>query len=175
MITLKGIHATIAYHAKNINKNGFIVPQENSGKAGSGLYFWNYESNRKNALELSKQWWDFALNKANIYDRKQDCSLVQFDCEIHIPEEELLDFVGDIALYEAFLDAYPIGLYDEATYGAKLDDFINVLERISDQQFSVCRMNLSVPNLRKVPFANAFPAFIIKKPIDIFIKECLNS
>lgn len=52
----------------------YCAPKENYSKAGSGLYFWNYESNHMAALELSKQWWDFALNKANLYDKSQDCS-----------------------------------------------------------------------------------------------------
>jgi hypothetical protein len=64
-------------------------------------------------------------------------------------------------LHEAFIEAYPLG-EKEQYYGAKLDLFIKMLEKQLNHIYEIVRLNLSVPELRKVPFANSFPAFVLK-------------
>lgn len=173
---LKGIHGTTKYHADNIEKNGFIIPVTGSGKGGRGLYFWNYDLDKRTALILAHKWWEFACNKKKpIYDLTKDCSLVSFDVRVNIESEKILDFVQNHEIKEKFTLAYPIDLDDdEFSYGAKLDLFIDKLEKASGLKFDVVKLGLSVPNLKNVPFANSFPALVIKNQINVILNEVIR-
>jgi hypothetical protein len=174
-LILKGTHGTTSYHAENIKENGFTVqaPNDDStvGKAGYGVYFWNYINTNTNAVKLSEAWWSFSCKK-NMYDKTKDCSLNIFDVEVEVEENYLLDFVRNIELHEAFIDAYPIG-ENEQFYGAKLDLFIKLLEQKLNHIFEIVRLNLSVPELRKVAFANSFPAFVLKTQKNVIINNII--
>ena len=172
-LILKGTHGTTSYHAENIKANGFQVPSSDGvvGKAGYGVYFWNYINTNTNAVELSRAWWAFSCKK-KMYDETKDCSLNIFDVEVEIEEDNLLDFVKNIELHEAFIEAYPIG-ENEQYYGAKLDLFIKILEQKLNHIFEIIRLNLSVPELRKVAFANSFPAFVLKTQKNVIINNII--
>lgn len=168
-VTLKGTHGTAAYHAENIIKNGFIVPTSGEGKAGFGLYFWFYIDQNSHAIKLSTYWWSFAKS-IGFYDKDLDCSLKVFDVEIDIPEDNILDFVTNFEIYEKFLNLYPDG-DPEKEYGAKLDLFIRKIEEKFGKKFDLVKVNLSVPRLRNVAFANSYPALILKTQKNVRIKQ----
>lgn len=172
-LILKGTHGTTSYHAENIKENGFKVlnSSEDVGKAGYGVYFWNYININTNAVKLSRAWWEFSCKKKK-YDETKDCSLNIFDVEVEIEEVYLLDFVTNIEIHEAFIEAYPIG-ENEQYYGAKLDLFIKMLEEKLNHIFEIIRLNLSVPELRKVAFANSFPAFVLKTQKNVIINNII--
>lgn len=168
-ITLHGYHGTAKYHAENINSNGFIVPGGNPGKAGYGTYFWEYISYKKQAYHLSYKWWEFSVLK-NLYNKAKDCSCVIYDVSISLNEQFILNF-HDINILEAFWKANPNGEHNEATYGAKLNDFIQKLEKKLNIKYEVVRIDLSMPHYTNVAFANAFPALILKVQKDVNINS----
>lgn len=169
---LKGTHGTAIYHAENIEKKGFLVSDEIVGKAGYGVYFWNYVSTNTNALKLSEAWWDFCVRK-NIYDVKKNCGLTIFDVEIEIDESNLLDMITHYEIHEAFMELNPMG-EREQYYGAQLDLFIKVLEKKLGKTFEIVRLNLSVPDLRNVAFANSFPAIVLKVQKNVIINNVIK-
>jgi hypothetical protein len=171
-LTLKGIHGTAFYHAENIKKNGFIVPIEGEGKAGCGVYFWNYITVNNNATSLASAWWAFCC-KQNMYDKEQDIKLVMFDVSIDIEPQNLLDISTNLEIHEAFLQAFPMG-ENESAYGAKLDLFITRLEQRLGCIYEIVRLNLSVPYLKKVPFSNSFPALVLKKQKNVIINAVIG-
>ena len=172
-LLLKGTHGTTSYHAENIKEHGFKVLNsgDDVGKAGYGVYFWNYINTNTNALKLSEAWWEFARKK-KFYDESKDCTLNIFDVEVEVEETFLLDFVTHPELHEAFIEAYPLG-ENEQYYGAKLDLFIKMLEKQLNHIYEIVRLNLSVPELRKVPFANSFPAFVLKTQKNVIINKVI--
>lgn len=171
-VTLNGTHGTALYHAENIVENGFLVPDLGEGKAGVGLYFWFYINQNKHAVKLSKHWWEFAKSK-DIYDKKLDCSLRIFDVEIDVSDDNILDFVENFEIYEKFLHTYADG-EPEKEYGAKLDLFIRTLEGKLGIKFDLVKINLSVPRLKNVAFANSYPALILKAQRNIRIKKLIK-
>jgi hypothetical protein len=171
-LTLKGIHGTAFYHAENIKKNGFVVPIDGAGKAGCGVYFWNYISTNSNAITLATAWWEFCCAKKT-YDLKEKTDLVMFDVSIDVEDESLLDMSSNLEIHEAFLQSFPFG-EEEAAYGAKLDLFIKKLEQQLGCIYEIVRLNLSVPYLRKVPFANSFPALVLKKQKNVIISTVIE-
>lgn len=173
-LTLKGVHGTAFYHAEGIKKDGFIVPVVDSEgkKAGCGVYFWNYIKANDNAISLSTFWWQFCRNNGT-YDQAKDTTLVMFDVSIDVEPQNLLDMSSDLEIHEAFLQSFPIG-EKEATYGAKLDLFINKLEQQLGCIYEIVRLNLSVPHLRNVPFSNSFPALVLKKQKNVIINAVIE-
>lgn len=171
-ITLNGTHGTTCYHADNILENGFVVSKSGEGKAGFGIYFWFYVNQNNHAIKLSRHWWSFAKSKG-LYESNLDCNLKVFDVEIDIPSNNILDFVTNFDLYEKFLNLYPDGEPEKA-YGAKLDLFINVLEKNMGRSFELVKVNLSVPNLRNIAFANSYPALILKAQKQVRIKKVMT-
>lgn len=172
-ITFKGIHGTTKYHFDSINQNGFtILPNAKVGKAGKGLYFWHYENDRTSAIYCAQKWYDFAL-KHSMYDSNKDCKIVKIDVAIEIEKDKVLNFNAE--LKACFYEAFPIGSYDESSYGAKLDIFLQDLEETLDTKFDLITIDLSVPGLgRNVAFSNGYPAIVVKSNIEIKIKECIN-
>ena len=168
--TLKGIHGTTKYHAESILVNGFKVdPDGKVGKAGRGVYFWHYLHDRSTAVYCANAWTNFA-KKQGSYDQEKDCTLVNIEVEVLTNVDSILNFEGQVQ--ESFNKAFPIGSYDESSYGAKLDVFIEELESNLSCKFNLVKINLSVPNLgRNVAFANSFPAIIIKDDVDINILD----
>ena len=76
---------------------------------------------------------------------------------------------------ESFYTAFPIGEYKERSYGAKLDLFIEELEKNLNFQFNLLKISLSVPNLgQNVAFSNSFLAIIVKNEVDIKIIEYIE-
>lgn len=171
--TLKGIHGTTKYHAANISVNGFALsPTGKVGKAGKGIYFWYYAQDRTTAIHCAETWSSFALAKG-FYDEGKDCKIVKFDVHIESDEEKVLDF--DAQMRESFYTAFPIGEYKERSYGAKLDLFIEELEKNLNFQFNLLKISLSVPNLgQNVAFSNSFLAIIVKNEVDIKIIEYIE-
>lgn len=171
-VILKGTHGTTLYHKNNILAHGFKVPDKGEGKAGRGIYFWYYINDNSHAFKLSQYWWEYAFKK-EIYDISQDCSFRVLDVEIKIEEENILDFAENFEIYEKFLNTYPDG-EPEKEYGAKLDLFIKVFEKNLGKIFELVKVNLSVPNLRNIAFANSYPALILKVQKDITIKQIIE-
>ena len=95
-----------------------------------------------------------------------------FDVEIDISENNILDFVENFEIYENFLNSYPDG-DPEKEYGAKLDLFITILEKKIGSSFELVKVNLSVPKLRNVAFANSYPALILKAQKQVKIKKVM--
>ncbi len=170
---LKGTHGTTVYHAENIEKNGFLVSGEVVGKAGYGVYFWNYVSTNTNALRLSEAWWDFCVRK-KIYDLTENCNLAIFDVEIAVDEFKILDMITNYEIHEAFMELYPMG-EKEQYYGAKLDIFIKLLEERLGRIFEIVKLNLSVPELRNVAFSNSFPALVLKVQKNVIINNVIKN
>lgn len=56
-------------------------------------------------------------------------------------------------------------------YGAKLDLFIRKIEEQFGKKFDLVKVNLSVPRLRNVAFANSYPALILKTQKNVRIKQ----
>lgn len=108
-----------------------------------------------------------------MYDVSKNCEIVKIDVTIETDEEKVLDFNMDVR--ESFDEAFPIGLYNESSYGAMLDVFLQDLEENSNVSFDLITVDLSVPGLgRNVAFSNGHPALIVKNDIDIKIIECIN-
>ena len=170
---LKGTHGTTVYHAENIEKNGFLVSGEVVGKAGYGVYFWNYVSTNTNALRLSEAWWDFCVRK-KIYDLTENCNLAIFFFFFAVDESKILDMITNYEIHEAFMELYPMG-EKEQYYGAKLDIFIKLLEERLGRIFEIVKLNLSVPELRNVAFSNSFPALVLKVQKNVIINNVIKN
>jgi len=170
-ITLKGIHGTTTYHANNILVNGFDISCGKVGKAGKGIYFWHYINNKNIAMHCAEVWCDFSLQKG-YYDKNKDCRIVKINVHIDSEKDKILDFNDEIR--ESFLEAFPLGEYNESTYGAKIDMFIQELEDTLMCRFHLLKVSLSVPNVgRNAPLSNSFPAIIVKDEVEIKILECI--
>lgn len=169
----KGIHGTTKYHYESISDKGFtIFPNAKVGKAGKGIYFWHYKTNRTSAVYCAQKWCDFAL-KQKMYDVSKNCEIVKIDVTIETDEKKVLDF--NMEVRESFDEAFPIGLYNESSYGAMLDVFLQDLEENSNVSYDLITVDLSVPGLgRNVAFSNGHPALIVKNDINIKIIECIN-
>lgn len=171
-MTFNGLHATTKYHAENIKQKGFDVSVTSSGKAGSGVYFWEYVEAKSNAQYLARQWWKASMS-FDSYDRTQCCNYSEIDVSITVDKNNILDCYSNLQILEAFWETYPNGEDKEITYGAKFDCFIQMLEQELNISYSLIKIGLSVPKLRDIAFGNSFPALVLKKQINVVI-NCIT-
>lgn len=89
-MALNGSHGTCVSCAESIATSGFKGSTEN-GRAGRGVYFWSYVTNRDIAKKLAVGWHQCA-NRAGAYSRYSNKSCAVLWAEIPVSKDAYMDF-----------------------------------------------------------------------------------
>lgn len=93
MSAFNGTHGTSASRASNIMFNGFQPTL--TGRAGKGVYFWNYYSHPHNAKQLAIAWHE-AQHRRNTYkgETSPNCAVIYGSYDVD--DSDVLDCTGAV-------------------------------------------------------------------------------
>jgi len=92
MPTFKGTHGTSKQRAEVIMENGFRI--STSGRAGKGIYFWQYFDDPQIANGLAIGWYESQAKRKAYQEENPECAVI--DATFEADEDDVLDCTGEI-------------------------------------------------------------------------------
>jgi hypothetical protein len=118
-ISIKGIHGTCEQAAEQILAHGFKAA-DTRARAGSGVYFWAYNSYDTRARMLAQAWWEQkSADREYDHFRRKGFTMLHLDLKVHVREYLDLDTVAnqdDLLATEAVLMSKGVVLSSEELY-----------------------------------------------------------
>lgn len=164
MLTFKGTHGTSITCASKICTEGFLPTK--IGRAGRGVYFWQYYEKPRSAIELAAGWFEYQL-KNKVYESEVDpkCAIIygKFD----VKEEDILDCDDEVREEVAeILNILP-SIKEEDIHSA-YESIVNAIEKVRNKSVILVKTIVSPPKvscrLRNV--IGYPPIFVIRDEIE---------
>ena len=177
---MRGSHGTCEANAKSIEKEGKFKASGRKGKLGSGVYFWEYQTDKNLARKLAQAWHQQALNEGKFRDIQKDgkkCAIVFVDFrhprnELRLTNDDVL-----VSFEEFFLTIVKtLGHIDRQEQCNICDDFVDRMEKICGKTYDIIAgmVHLPMRNLDENHIARVFdtwPCVVVKNTDVIEINE----
>lgn len=123
-------------------KNGFNISAE--GRAGKGVYFWQYYGSSVIAKELAVGWY-LGQAKRNAYkEENSECAVI--DATFDVEDDDILDCTGEI-LEEATLLLRKLAPYSEDDIHGTYEALIGRVEALRGKPFLATKAIVSPPKM----------------------------
>jgi hypothetical protein len=147
MQTYTGTHGTSLKRARNIQAEGFYPT--GIGRAGRGVYFWQYRKNPKIAVQLAKGWYDFRFRNAEYKDEKDpQCAVIC--ASVDVDEDDVLDCTTDEVLEDIALSLNNLDVLKDSDVHAAYEKVLNDVEKALGRPMIVVKAR--VPHPPKMSF-----------------------
>lgn len=142
MLTFKGTHGTTKSRAEQILESGFKI--SDSGRAGRGVYFWQYFENPKIATNLAVGWFESQVKRGAYKEPSPECAVL--DSRIFTDEDDSLDCTGEV-LERVAIMLEKISDRTEDDISRAYDYVISKLEDMLGRPILVARAMVSPPKM----------------------------
>jgi hypothetical protein len=148
-----GTHGTTSAKAEVILQDGFKLAA--GGRAGHGVYFWQYYENPKIAIQLAKAWYNHQVKRQNYGSDKSPCAVL--DAAFKVAEQDVLDCTGEIAEQAwIMLEKLDENSRDD-DIGKVYESLISRIEALRGAPILVAKANVSPPPKMNFPLKIAIP------------------
>lgn len=166
MQTFNGTHGTSLQRAVSIQANGFRASEV--GRAGRGVYFWDYRKDSVFAVKLAEGWFDFMKRTNCFKDEKNPQGAVIFGV-VEADSEDVLDCADQDVLEEIALSLQHLKQVTDADIHAAYEMVVANVEKILGRPMMVVKAAVAPPAKIDFPLKNVLgnPAiFVVREHLE---------
>lgn len=142
MPTLKGTHGTTKLRAGEILKSGFHI--STAGRAGKGIYFWQYFEDPQLANGLAIGWYEAQAKRGAYGEKNPECAVL--DASFFADDDDILDCTAEVVEQVAImLQKLPNRSEDDISNA--YDSVIGRVEKVRGKPILVAKAHVTPPKM----------------------------
>lgn len=153
MPTFKGTHGTTKLRAEKIIEGGFQISP--AGRAGKGIYFWQYHEDSTIARNLAIGWYDSQARRGVYEEKTPECAVI--DATFDADAEDYLDCTGEILESIGTLLLNKLGNPTEEDIDRAYEFVIGGIEKKRGRPVLVAKTMVSPPKRMSFPIIQVLP------------------
>lgn len=166
MQTYNGTHGTSLNRAQSIQANGFQASEV--GRAGRGVYFWDYRKDSVFAVDLAKGWFSF-MQRNNCFKDEADTRGAVVFGTFTVHEDDVCDCTEQEVLEEIALSLQHLPNVSDADIHAAYEMVISDVEKLLERPMVVVRAAVAPPARMSFPLKN-----VLGNPAIFVVRERLK-
>lgn len=166
MQTFNGTHGTSAHRAAGIQAKGFR-PSE-VGRAGRGVYFWEYWKDSSTAIQLAQGWFDF-MKRTNCFKDERDPQGAVVFGTVEIESEDVFDCSDPEVLEEIVASLKHLDGVADADIHAAYEMVVANIEKLIERPITIVKATVAPPAKMAFPLRNVLgnPAiFVVRERLE---------